>query len=75
MNGAWPETTGYPLEEALRLLKEAGYEVGEIERVGPEESGCEGDRAFVVRERGGAGRSVTLTIAGEWKTPRETGRE
>ncbi|MGC9318918.1 MAG: hypothetical protein ACP5KN_12875 [Armatimonadota bacterium] len=72
MNGARTETTGYPLERALELLKEAGLEVEEIVRVGPVESDCEGSRVFVIREQPGGGRNVTLTIAGEWKTPRGT---
>jgi len=68
MSAALPDTTGYPLIRARRMLAEAGSKAVEVSRVGPSEERSPGRRTMVIRQRSD-GERVLLTVSAEWRTP------
>ncbi len=67
------DVTGYEIGGARAILDAAHVAVADVNRIGPTEDSCEGDREIVIRQRGAGNSSVQLTVSGVWVAPEKRG--
>ncbi len=66
------KTVGYGLEEATRMLADAGVSVSRVKRVGPATTDTN-EQELVVRQKTDADGAVELTVSRRWVTAANDG--
>ena len=60
------DTTGYSLERARQILRDAGLKIATVTRVGPAPSETEDSREIVIRQVVRQPGCVELVVSGLW---------